>query len=106
LAGKKVGRFHRSAKAGAEHALDEKASFHLKYIAVVADPVIFGHLVDSITVLVHRDHAGPTEHNLVSLLFVFSTVADSASGVFLHGLVSLLSVDSCQSFVIEITCVV
>ena len=102
----KISRFHCSTKAGAEHTLDEKASFHLKDIAVVANPVIFRHFINAIAVLVYRDHTGPAEHNFISLLFIFSTVTDSASGVFLHGLVSLLSVDSCQPFVIEITSVI
>jgi hypothetical protein len=41
------------------------------------------------------------ENDLIGIFFVFSAVADSTSGIFLHGLVPYLSVDSFFPLIIE-----
>jgi hypothetical protein len=83
-------RLHGSSTFGAENASDLYAAFECQAAAVVADPIILWHHINSIAPLVHWDIAHTTEHDQIFVLIV-TIIADCALCIFLHNEASLVS---------------
>lgn len=80
---------HSTASLWTEDASDLETTFEGETTTVVADPVIFRHNVDAITLLVDRNVAYATEDNQI-LVFVVAVIADGALGILLYDETSLV----------------
>ena len=84
-----AGRLHSSSTFGAENASDLYATFECQAAAVVTNPIILWHDINSIASLMHRDIAHTTEHDKIFVLIV-TIIADCALSIFLHYKASLV----------------
>lgn len=76
-------RLHGSSPFRTQQALDLDAALKTEGLAVVADPVNFRNLIDTVTLLVDRDTAFTTEDNQVLVLIV-TIVAYRTLCILLH----------------------
>ena len=87
-----VGRLHSTASLRAQDAFHHYAPTQIESPAIVADPVVVGNFINTITPLMYRDIASSTKDNQV-LIFIVAIIANCTLGVLLDHKSTLVSTE-------------